>query len=277
MDKSSVHKSLSQIGKRLREISPKFLRVTSLDGRVILPFNPIGKNPLTRLTDAEKKLPSLPDGVYIFQAQDSLSPGAFSHRLLFGKGKYDETQELTISEPPAKSQALPMLSVENALKNVQDSAKATAENEYLKKENEELKRKNEELSEKLKALEYLQTEEEEDGMEEEPEGPELTKWLNNTLPTLLPLADRYFDLEEKKLELQKSRLISSPPKKRAGLPPINSPEYHTLVEEISSLEDAQFFEVMNKIKAQSPAHYNAILPLVWEEEEQTEEEQNTEE
>lgn len=262
----SVLTNLSQVEKKLLETGAKFLRLTTLEGSVIVPFNQMGKPWKPRYNEIVRKIPTLPDGVYIFQAQDTLSPGAYSHKIVYGKGNFEPLTEAPSQAVQVKSET-PLLSVETAVENVRKSSEALAENSYLKKEVEALKAEIERLKTELQAVEYLEDEEE----TEEEENPGMN-WLKETIPALLPLADRYFDLEEKKLNFQREKHLSkngtgTQGKGKPKLPPIGSPQFNEMVEEISGLSDKDFEIVMKKLQTQAPAHYRAILPLVWEEEE----------
>ena len=270
----SVLTDISKVDSKIQATGCKFLRLTTLEGSPVVNFNPMGKPWKPRLQEISRKMPSLPDGIYIFQCQDSLSPGAFSHKFYFGKGSFQPLSELPVKTQPVNNNES-LLSVKEALDNVKLSSEAIAENSYLKKEVQALREENATLKAKVQALEYLEEEEEE--LEEEP-NPGIS-WIQETIPALLPLADRFFDLEEKKLALQEKKLNFRSEKKaqKEKLPPIGSPQFNEMVEEISNLSDKDFDTVMRKLQAQAPEHFQAILPLVWGEEEEGSETQEEEE
>lgn len=272
MGNESVLTDLNKVEKKILSLGCKFLRLQTLDGSPVVSFNMVGKPWKPKFTEIVRRMPTLPDGIYNFQCQDNISKGAFSHSVLYGKGKFEPLSE----NPPVKQLAeirseSPLLSVESAMENVKASANALAENSFLKQENERLKKDLADCNTKLEALKYLEEEEEET---EEPSAG--LSWLKETVPALLPLADRFFEMEEKKLALQEKKFLHEKGyeipgvqkrKETNALPPIGSPDFARLVEEITNLPDEKFDFVMKQLQTQSPAHYNAILPLVWEEEE----------
>jgi hypothetical protein len=218
--------------------------------------------------------------------KDNFGPNFYGTKIHYQKG----SGPIEISEPmnDKKNGTEALLSVEQAVKNVKESAEATAENAFLKKENEDLRKKLSEMESRMKALE-LSSEEDEDGLDDDQPDSGPLSWLKETVPAVLPALDRYFDLEEKKLNLQQAKFMhengyelpgmkraSVPQKKKAKqLPEIEGEGWEDFVNYFISLPDEEYHSRMQWLRQNAPDHYEALLPLV--EEETTTEEETTEE
>lgn len=191
--------TLEQIKKLATEQGYKFCQLTGMDGAEFVPWNPSNYSGgfAKRFEDIQKRLksPTVPDGLYIIkckvQQKTSITPDSFTVQ----KGDLDSEQVTKIIVEQANPETLSesQMTITEVIELRVSNQLTTAENERLKTENEELK-------EKVATLEADLEEADEDTLSQGPN--HIAEYLKELGPTFVPIADRYFDLEERKLELE---------------------------------------------------------------------------
>jgi hypothetical protein len=215
-----VYKFDDALIKKLKENGVKFIDLQNTAGEKVVPRNQNVKQLNTKITEVKTRLRSLPDGVYILGAYYNANPTILGDKYYIGKGKYQQTllaENVPEVLPPAKrarateNESVNVLSFDQALKNIQKIATLEARIEILEKENAELKDKN------LKLLEELREAEEESGS-----GSGLAEGVKEIFgqfgPMLPTLADQYFQLENRKLNLQEAKTFAYMQERGINLP-----------------------------------------------------------
>jgi hypothetical protein len=277
-----------EIEEIIAEQKYKYCRLTDLAGEVLVPYNSIKKPLKGKLEEIKTRIKRLPPGVYCIMCNVTYGTHAKADKYYLGIGKYDPT---ALNDAPVlieKKETLrerntspdKLLSIEQALDNMRELAELKAENARLKAENENLK------------AEILQLEEdyedgEEDSLGETTNG--LASMFKDLLPVVEPLADRYFKLEEQKLNFQQAKFLSQngyelpnfkkkngatqqvngAPKKEKQLPEAGTPEFENFIAELCNLSDSDFENAMKQLEENTPQeYYSAICERVYDESEE---------
>ena len=175
-----------------------------------------------------------------------------------------------------------LLSLDTAVKNITESANLKAENEVLKQRVKELEIKNAELLAEL--------DEEPENLEEQNAPAPFANWIQTILPTLSPLADEYFKLQNRKIQLEEAKVMTKykPPFKRntptpkqpekMNLPNIQSPEeLENFYNYLDSLNDDKFNEVLNTLEHNAPELADLVKNEFFEQDEENNESEQTNE
>lgn len=270
----------------------KHVKLLDLEGGVLVPGNapktPIGP----KLKEIEKRLAKLPDGIYCLQAQDNYGVHYKPYKYYVGKGKYNPADLSEEDDAPKKNgkklvekNGDHVLSYEAALKHIEDKKE-------LEKQNELLKMQLAELTQKVANLESGELDEEED--EEENFTDAAGGWLKEIIPSVIPVLDRHYDLEEKKLKFRTAKYMAEngllpqqngrsykiagkqPKEEKREVPEVGSEEWGDFIAWIQQLEETDFNNFMAQLKVADTATYEAVCKEVYEDGESEEEEEEQE-
>lgn len=204
----------SQIIKSVNDSGAKYIRLIDTQGNVMIPSN----TPKVTLEDRAKQIEKVlnsdiyPDGTYYLEIiQNVKSPGT---RVPMYKGE------------PKKSDTVPVIS----------DSKPNDFNEKIKF-----------LEDKINSLcDLLENEEDEDEQGLQDSAPNVFETI---LPVIIPIADKYFSLQERRLTLEENKL-SQP----------DNDNYSTIYSYLQNLQsETEVQTVLNLLKITNPEIYNKIV------------------
>jgi hypothetical protein len=272
--------------KKLTDTGYQHFTLETSEGKKVVPFNPEKKNSQKKLDEIKKRLTMLPDGLYQLKANWNYGGSGSPDTFLIKKGNapIDTAQPIqqVVQLRENNRTVENVLSYEVALQNIQTIAQLEAQVRELTKENTRLNLE----------LEEIEKAENEAPLSEGGLSSSVTSWLKEITPILLPLADRYFDTENRKLQVkERDQYFQYGQKKKAQI--VNghvprtrrtSPEQHTetnypnlenaeevnnFFDALEKLEDAQFEEACKTISEEHPELYKLVLVEFEEQEEGT--------
>lgn len=237
------------------------------------------KTPLqSKINQIRKRLDAQPDGFYTIRFQHTLGKiyPVFDYITQVGEAKGPAQVITPQIVAPLSQNAEPVRGWEEALKDKQSLATLEAENKRLQ----------DELARHKSALaEIEEEEEEEESEEEETQAPQMMEkaktFLSETIPQLLPVIDKHYelraralDLKEKELELEKLKLQNGAARKagpnlRSVHPwrPVPSPEdtdrWAQYIAWLNNVSDTIFTAEITYIELNRPdiwPHIAAIFP-----------------
>lgn len=203
--------SINQLKKLSKEQGYKLAALENATGKRLQSFNKLTTKIDTQLSTIESRLKSeiYEDGVYTILLSRTINnmQDPDRYQILKGVLKPEHIAETTPT-PILNTKAEEVLTWSSALSMQQQISNLTAEVRQLKFENNL-------LQSQLDAME-----EEETSLADSPGGATELKsgtqtFLSETLPSFLPIIDRYFDQEDKKLELKKLELSAKARAKQA--------------------------------------------------------------
>jgi len=279
---------LPQIKKIIEEQKYKFCSLFDLNGNTLVTYNSIkggNKNLQTKLQEIETRAKRLTPGVYVLVCKGVYGSNTIGDKFYLGIGDFDPTilntapsfpeSKKPLNEPENKKtkDTQHLLSIESAMDNLKELADLRAENARLTAENERL---NEELDE-LEQAEPL-TESSTSGLQET---------IKSIIPMLDPLADKYFSLEEKKLNFNQTKFLHENGYEIPGLKKTNAatkPNGHVnrsnnkkevpqpgaegwddYINTLLQLEEEPFNEHLAQLEQNAPDIYDAVCAEVFEE------------
>jgi len=158
------------------------------------------------------KSPVLPDGIYFVGMCEKYGRGQIVDKfpIMKGSGLSQNANHYTILQPN-NSQTENVLSYESALAMQKENAKLENQVNFLTQQNLLLQDKINDLDSELKeSVTTLSEFANPDGTAKVSPLMEMGKnagtWLKEISPMLAPLADRYFDLQEKKIDLEAKKI-----------------------------------------------------------------------
>lgn len=267
--------SEADIRKLFKQQGYKYASMRNAEGKTIVTYN-TENNPKIKAADkineAFERLKVLPDGIYTFLFANSKGRNVAPDEFAFLKGNVvlDENGkgapfqiihqmptnapkndfDKILSYPEVLSLQMELTTLKFKLQNTEaELAKANATIVSLEKEVADLEAKG--LGEDTSPL----------------------KWVENLSSALLPVADRYFGIKERELDLQERGVRRPKPqqqKKRPAMPEIGSAEFEQWLDKLSDLPDEQYQKAMYNIRQVSPDHYNAIIAELESDEDETE-------
>lgn len=208
--------TLKEIKAIAKEQGYSFACLFNNEGDKIVNFNNTKQNILDKLIEIEKKLNSkiISDGVYFVGLANKLGKGQHIDKLAVLKGSNlaQGNQQGTViiqQAQPAES----ILSYAAALDYQKQISSLEYDNKFLKQQNDLLQKKINELESELKEVETLsESSENKGGL------TDLIKDSGGILKGLaeaaLPALDRYFDIQQKRIELEEKKLMLTAPKKQ---------------------------------------------------------------
>jgi hypothetical protein len=201
-----VYKFDDALIKKLKDQGVKFIDLVNAQGEKVVPRNQNAKQLPQKIAEVKQRLKSLPDGVYTLGAFYNANPTIKGDKYFIGKGNYknvllSETAPEIVTPAPRKKvvadESEHVLSYAQALKNIQEIERLRADVARLETELAAARAMNLELREEIAELES------ESGNGGLAEG---IKEIFSPIAPLLPtLADQYFAIENRKLNLQEAK------------------------------------------------------------------------
>jgi hypothetical protein len=281
----------------------KFAKLQDQSGADLVSFNsPMLKHKTTltaKLSEIKKKISALEDGLYIILGQHRFGKNISPVKFYFSKNFSGTIEE---KEPEEKKQSSTdkLLSVDAAMTNVKEAATLKAENLFLKRENEDLKKRIDLAEGKIsdqeqKISELEESLEETEGAEVTPSNPfsGLGDMFKEMVPVLSPIADRYFDLRDKELQMKQAKFLHDggydiPGFKKANgkpatkqkmkeIPQPGAEGWDEFISYMEGLNEKDFNEAMERLKPYPNILEAAEAELMEDEPEEQEESEEQEE
>jgi hypothetical protein len=251
----------------------KSFSLTDMDGNRLVTLNNTKVLPKDKIKEIDNRLKISPEGVYKLNAQFDFSRNTKPEIYYLTKGKVDtsflnenheEQKPAIVKKNISEKTETNVLSLDSALTRIEELSQLRAENEVLKQRVKDLEIECEQLNAEL---------EEQPETLSEDKGNSFTNWLQTITPVLSPLADEYFKLQNRKLQLdefreQKTFYQQQQPKRKQTVvkqqetsvyPDITNPEQvNGYFDELEKLNEKQFNEVCDFIKTDYPELYLLI-------------------
>lgn len=245
-----------QIDQVINDGQFKYLKLTSSDGKEFGGWNATPGALRKKIQSVREHIAKLPAGQYILHFR--ISPGKTEWKYILNRGTENTGGGLSAA-PVIITQPLAELEKFQTL--------------------EEWKRQEQRIKDLEKQVEIMQLEQQyRNQLNEKPVETPMQGFAEKILPTFLPLVDRYFDLEEKKLNrvpppAQTRTMVPKSTVKHPFRPaPVPGSEFFAkYLEFVDQLNDTAFTRELVYLKHNQPDVYSAVL-----DEEETEEEENFE-
>lgn len=267
--------------REVKEGGYKHIALESDTGERICNYNPAKTKIDTKWDEMQRRLKYQPDGRYKLLCNMALGGKNKPDVFIFTKGKVDDLSE---REPAQKEKEIvyvqsnekgsrteKLLSMEQALENIKEVEKLRGENAILKAEIERLKIEISEL--------------ESEPLDETQPNKGIGDFLNDTVPTVVPILERFLDQRDKQLSLQERKLGMSRPQKKVirrhvrqnqndqlthmNLDINNADHLNALYDELDQMSDPDFDAAFQMIEADRPE----LADLIAEEFQMDEEEE----
>jgi len=249
-------------------------QLKSMDGDLLVPYNKPNKSPEQQAKSIITRFKLLGDGVYQLYAcyshSHSLKPDCFY--LAKGKIKTEQLTEQPTTQPMRQTkeekQSQNVLSLDSALTRIEEISKLRAENEVLKQRVRDLEIENNDMQSELDELPELS--------EEKTGSDKVTNWLQTIMPTLSPLADAYFQTQNRKLAIEEQKLQLNSRKKKTirkktqmdslnNYPNIhNDAELDSYFDMIEKLSDEDFEKLCGVLSIEHPELFEIVTDTFFE-------------
>ena len=275
--------------KKLTDTGYQHFSLCNGEGKKIVSFNPEKKNTQKKIDEIKKRFANLPDGLYQLLCNWNYGGAGSPDIFLLKKGVAPVEQVLSAPGPNRtlkENKQENVLSYETALQNIQTIAELQALNRELTAENLRLNTELDVLENELKVFE-------DKPLSDGEQGGAIGKWLSEIIPVLSPIADRYFDTENKKLSIQEReqyykygpgqnqqqkkgptivrRGPKQPVKNNIPLPDINDQEQvNKFFDALEQLDEQKFIEVVKLVQEQNQPLYE-LIEIEFTNQEQTDE------
>ena len=269
-------------------------QLKSMDGDLLVPYNKAkGKSPQEQAKSIITKFKRLSDGVYQLMASESFSNSLKAECIYLSKGKiqFNPLSDQQPIQPMRKTKEEKTLdsvmSIDSALTRIEETSRLRAENEVLKQRVKDLEIRVNELESEIDDQPELS--------EEKPMADKVTNWLQTIMPTLAPLADSYFQTQNRKLALEEQKLqnlrnlnfepISNSRKKKTikkqthmnNYPNIhNDEELNDYFDMLEKLSDDDFEKVCGILSIEHPELYEIVTDTFFEDEDDQDDDDNSE-
>jgi len=279
-----LHKFDNKLFQTLKGVGYQSIQLRSFDDDIIVTYNTPKQTIAKKIDEIKNRFVVLPPGVYKLYAMMRHGAKGKADVFLIEHGNIDANKYLNERPQPVqiKEEQPHVLSYEEALKRIEELAGLKAENQSLKIEIEILRAQNLELQQEIEELETETLQESKPGFN-----------LQDFATSVLPVLDRYFDNEEKKMQLKEKQLqapgrggyYSQPrqaqPQRRTressqenNIFDRNNPQHiEKLVSHLDTLEDEQLNNELQAIQSQDAELYEYLISILFEEEEEEENEQ----
>lgn len=264
--------TLAQVKKNIKDQGYSYCCLVNDSGKVIVPYNKASdtKGALGKFAEIEKRFNVLEDGVYYIECKNSFNKKITpdSYPVCKGAATLDEARV------PASPSVQPVLTDNGKVMSYQDALKLTSENASLKAELTAVRK---ELSELEKDYSELEADFEEDDKGVLAETvPPVQNWLQTTMPTLIPLADKLFETWNRKLDLEEKRMSNGGGRKPAPAQTGNgkqvaqpgTPEFEIYLDQLEALDDTAFRTECEYLAKFHPGVYVHVYEAFKEEEEE---------
>lgn len=249
----------------------RLIKMVDFNENEVFPFNQptlSAKDQFKRIT---KRFNSdmIPDGYYFIYCCISTRRSKNPDKFLIKKGNPQQPTDKTVTiQRPNELSKNEIISVTAALDYITQIATLKNEITRLELENKQLKEECAELSSELEELQ------DGEGLSEDKSANTVTEYLKETAPTLIALADRYFNLQEKKIQLEANKQTF---KRIAPKKPINketlkigSAEHIELIKKLYNESNTEALDKeLDKLEQQNPEQYEILcneLNLFFEDE-----------
>lgn len=252
------------------------------EGNRLIQFNNSKVLIKDKVKEVQQRLKIAPNGIYKLLAQFNYSNRTTPQIYYLNKGNVPEhnlSEQITIT--PQKLNTVSkeekttqnVVSLDSALTRIEELSKLRAENEVLKQRVIDLEKTVQELENEL---------------EEEPEtmGEQNTdafgSWIEKIAPSLVPLADEYFKVQNRKLRLEEFKIMNNPnrvktskrqrPKQQSAnnvYPDINNEnQLNNFFDFLETLNEPEFNAICEDTEKNYPELYELIQTEFFEEEEE---------
>lgn len=280
-----THEPNKKFFDNLLENGFKTFSLLDMEGNKLVAFaTKSNVQPQTKIKEITQRLHIAPNGIYKLLANFNYSTRTTPEIYYLNKGNVDASylnEQPIIVQQPAQNNSKKekpetnVLSLDSALTRIEELSKLRAENEVLKQRVKDLEIENTELLAEL---------DEQPELSEQPQGDKFGNWLQTIMPTLSPLADEYFKLQNRKVRLEEAKIMQGSrtpqPQKRVVkttrkdvYPDINDPQQlEGYFAELDKLSEEEFNNVCDFISKDNPPLYAIIEQTYYAEEEEEEEE-----
>jgi len=279
--------TIKQIEDVVAEQGYKYCSLTDQDNNVIVPYNNATQKKITALKKIEemkKRFKALPDGVYYVNCKNGFNPKikGDTYCILKGNVTMQERQPQSILTPHS-GDPNKVLSYQEALILAQKAMEWEQKYIGLKSQFDMLQGQYKKLDE-----EYQDLCTEEPGEMGE-SGKNFFQWADNTVPTLLPILDRYMALNERKQQLAEFRAVNRIDRTGAPMQPTRNgqnkgkpfpqpgtDEFEDYLNKLSEADEKTFEQQMMYMYKHHPEAYQIAYEELVEQEEEQEQEENKE-
>lgn len=247
--------SLKELDKICKENGFKFACLEDAYGERLITFNGANSDVTKRMAEIKRRLENdiTPSGIYYVLFANNIREKAKPQKFAYAKGDVSKqnTNGQNVIQLVKSEQVLSWDSALKYMQEIQELKSANAQllttNGYLQQRIDELEADLEELD-KGSALE--------DGNQNG-----LLTFLKDSAPTLVSALDRYFDLEEKKLNVQSNKPIiqQGAQQNTRKLMKIGSQEHLDLIEKLYKEQNEVALNVqLDKLEAANPDLYKQV-------------------
>jgi hypothetical protein len=252
----------------------KAFQLKSMDGELLVPYNKPNKSAESQAKTIITRFKLLSDGIYQLYACYSHSHSLKPECFYIAKGKIqnnqlNETQPThPVRQTKEEKTSQNVLSLDSALSRIEELSKLRAENEVLKQRIRDLEIENNELENEI---------DEQPELSEEKTGTDkITNWLTTIMPTLSPLADAYFQTQNRKLAIEEQKLLNlskkNPYIKKTtqmnslkNYPDIhNDDELNSYFDMLEKLSDDDFEKVCQILSIENPELFEIVTDTFFE-------------
>ena len=251
----------------------KAFQLKSMDGELLVPYNKPSKSADQQAKTIITRFKLLGDGVYQLYCCHSHSHSLKPECFYLAKGKIQTTQlsetpPQTMRQTKEEKQSQNVLSLDSALTRIEEISKLRAENEVLKQRVRDLEIENNDLQSELDELPELS--------EEKTGSDKVTNWLQTIMPTLSPLADAYFQTQNRKLAIEEQKLQLNSRKKKTirkktqmdslnNYPDIhNDAELNAYFDMLEKLSDDDFEKLCGVLSIEQPELFEIVTDTFFE-------------
>lgn len=269
---------INDLKKIANEQGYKMAALENSEGQRILPFNQI-KVPVAKHLDlipTRLKSELNPDGIYYVLMAHNIQASKQPHRYPITKGKVsaeelslEEKNKMPLTPVQVISPVHEVLTYDKALEYQQKISDLQTRVNQLEFESNELHKQVEELEAEL---------EENEGLQEEQSQPNnIVTFLKEAIPSITPLLDRHFDLQERKLNLEELKVngsgksssggVKKGTERREVIP--GSQEHLNVIEYYFEKEmDSEMNRELDKLERANPEMYLQVVQKLGLEEEE---------
>jgi len=282
----TLHK-FPEIEEIIREQGYKFVCVYNSADEVVIPYNSIKNNGLKKKIDEIRtRIKRLPPGLYSLNAKTVYNSNAKGDRYYFAVGKVRpedlaENPGSKVVERIIEKSSSDKLSIDNALENYKEIATLRSENARLKMEVEKLKDEISDLEDELDNPETMG----------DPTESGLGKLFKESIPIFETLTEKYFNMEEKKLNFSQVKLLAdngyeipgakkikqqqqpqpNQQQQQKEIPRPGSPDWNEYISYLLELDEETFNAHLLQVRENDLELYHAIEREVFTEDEPEEE------
>lgn len=243
--------TLPQLTKVANSGSYKHCALFKSTGEQLIGWNSQSKTLKDKFREISTRLSSenLPEGIYCLYFKSTLAKNIVPDIYYFSKGEPEPGQQIVVAPPGVKQPTLNDNSPERVL-TYQGALALNTELEKLKYENSKLK---ERVSEMEEGDEMEEEEEEGSGMSEQ-----TTQLLQTLVPSVVGIAEQFFALRTRELDLKEKELNSKLP----GLPGAKVSGGHENPEEKKTYDiknPVELMQYLRELSETNPEEYQKYI------------------